>query len=44
MGIAEPFERVARDELKLTRRALEGIRNSSATVLERAAAQHAAEA
>jgi hypothetical protein len=44
MGIAEPFDRVARDEMKLTKRAIEDMRKKVPEVLERAAAQHAAEA
>jgi hypothetical protein len=44
MGIGEPFDRIARDEMKLTKRAIEELRKKAPAVLERAEAQHAAEA
>lgn len=44
MGISEPFDRVARDELKLTKRAIEELRKKAPTILERASSQHAGDA
>jgi hypothetical protein len=44
LGLAETFERVARDELKLTTRALEDARKNAKNVVERASRQHEAEA
>jgi len=43
MGIAESFDKVARDEMKLTKRAVEELRKKAPSVLEGAEAQHAAE-
>jgi hypothetical protein len=43
MGIGEPFERIARDEMKLTKRSIEELRKKAPAVLERAEAQHAVE-
>jgi hypothetical protein len=44
MGIGEPFDRIARDEMKLTKRAVEELRKKAPAILERAEAQHEAEA
>jgi hypothetical protein len=44
MGIAESFDRVVRDELKLTKKAFEDLRKKAPSLVERAAAQAAVEA
>jgi hypothetical protein len=43
MGLEEAFDRVARDEMKLTKRALEEMRNKASDLADRAKAQHTAE-
>jgi hypothetical protein len=43
MGLEGAFDRVARDEMKLTKRSIEDLRKKAADVLERAAAQRTAE-
>jgi hypothetical protein len=43
MGVAEPFDRLVRDELKMTKRAVDELRQKASSIAASAIAQHVAE-